>query len=466
MRAALLGCLLLLAGAAIAADTAPLGLARITLLGRQGCAKRGLLDVQKCGQGDSLSLWAGSADAWSTWLIQAAPKPLVAPALLQPPLAVGRDSAVGRCPANKLTGHIGCDKKSVWMGGGSRWVLEQGRVTGRCTRTYLGAAKPVAGAVCGPPQLAVYTADNPAALTGCFPGHATVVTADGSTKAMAELRSGDRVQAVDWAGRLTFEEIYYWQHVEPSTVASYATIAVVDASGSQRSLQLSTTHYLPTGQDPSGACAALAAASTAGTAGSLLPSWSVAALHLSWSEHHMMSLPPAVHPGMVSWTLGRNGTAQPACILSVERSVEAGAFSPIVRARGIVVAGVVASPFTRWNPVWGRGLLPASADPLVPALADAALTPVYWTYQLLGPQLAWRINNHRCLALGPGLVANAVVWGPVALLALAAAAAVLAARSRPGSAKARPPLLRRLTQAPRPWRPCQGGRRGSLVIAS
>lgn len=38
---------------------------------------------------------------------------------------IGRDSAVGRCPANKLTGHIGCDNKSVNMGSGSRWVLER-----------------------------------------------------------------------------------------------------------------------------------------------------------------------------------------------------------------------------------------------------------------------------------------------------------------------------------------------------
>lgn len=79
--------------------------------------------------------------------------------------------------------------------------------------------------------------------------------------------------------------------------------------------------------------------------------------------------------------------------------------------------------------MWGRGLLPTFADPLVPALAHAALTPVHWAYKLMGPQLAWRINNHRLLALGPGLVANAVVWGPVLLLV--AAAAALAAGGRP-----------------------------------
>lgn len=53
--------------------------------------------------------------------------------------------------------------------------------------------------------------------------------------------------------------------------------------------------------------------------------------HLRWSEDHVMALPPAVHPGMVAWAPGRNGTTQPACVVSVETRLEAGAYSPVVR---------------------------------------------------------------------------------------------------------------------------------------
>lgn len=75
-------------------------------------------------------------------------------------------------------------------------------------------------------------------------------------------------------------QIYYWQHIEPSAVVSYATLAVVDASGASRTLQLSMTHYLPASHDPSGACSALAAADAAGAsaADAALPAWSTAAL--------------------------------------------------------------------------------------------------------------------------------------------------------------------------------------------
>jgi hypothetical protein len=47
-----------------------------------------------------------------------------------------------------------------------------------------------------------------------------------------------------------------------------------------------------------------------------------------------MTLPPDMHPGMVAWTLGANGTAAtPACMLGVEKRHEGGAFSPFVRVR-------------------------------------------------------------------------------------------------------------------------------------
>jgi hypothetical protein len=41
----------------------------------------------------------------------------------------------------------------------------------------------------------------------CFPGHATVQTADGRRLAMRDLRTGDRVLAVGWDGKPRYQEV-------------------------------------------------------------------------------------------------------------------------------------------------------------------------------------------------------------------------------------------------------------------
>lgn len=260
---------------------------------------------------------------------------------------------------------------------------------------------------------------------------------------MLDLRTGDRVLAVGWDGKLAFKEIYFWQHVDFSKVGTYATVRLLSAAGGRRhQLQLSSSHFMPAGHDRSGACSALAAAessssssgsaSCSGSSGSagagaeVQAAWACAAQKLQWQRDHSMMLPPQLAPGLVAWVTGPNGTATPACILSVEFRREQGAFSPVVRARGIVVDGVVASPFTRMNPVWGRRYLPPAADPVIPAIADTLHLPVYWLYKLAGPQLAWRVNNLPIFAGGNAAVANAVVWGHASLAAATAAAAVAA----------------------------------------
>ncbi|KAL4428184.1 hypothetical protein ABPG75_002273 [Micractinium tetrahymenae] len=108
------------------------------------------------------------------------------------PAAVGQSNPVqGRatCPAASLvTGNLGCDNKNIFLGSGSRFVLEKvtpginlyrirmqarlpalqaGRTTGGCTRTYLGAARATGspGKDCGDPKISVYSASDPSALT-------------------------------------------------------------------------------------------------------------------------------------------------------------------------------------------------------------------------------------------------------------------------------------------------------------
>ena len=77
-------------------------------------------------------------------------------------------------------------------------------------------------------------------------------------------------------------------------------------------------------------------------------------------------------------------------------------------------------------------MLPAAAEPHVPAFVEMCLLPVWWAYKLAGPQRAWRLNNHPLFADGPTgtyIIGNLVVWGQLAAL-LAVATAVVAARRR------------------------------------
>lgn len=257
---------------------------------------------------------------------------------------------------------------------------------------------------------------------------------------MTELRHGDRVLAVGWDGQLAYEEVYFFSHRDPAMMAPYKTLTMLEAFGYNKrtlQLQLSATHYLPVSEDASGACAALASAAASGPAEPAVhSSWSLAAQKLSWAKDHAMMMPFQMGPGMVAWVAGPNGSASPACILSIQDSLEKGAFTPFVRARGLVVDGVVASPHSRWGAVVGRLHLPEAAAPHVPAVMEWALLPVYGAYKVLGPAQAWRINTHPLFGewdLGTHVVGNLVIWGQLALLLALAATAVLAARRELGS---------------------------------
>mmetsp|Transcript_5301 Transcript_5301/g.15830 ORF Transcript_5301/g.15830 Transcript_5301/m.15830 type:complete len:516 (+) Transcript_5301:70-1617(+) len=72
----------------------------------------------------------------------------------------------------------------------------------------------------------------------CFPADATVEMADGSTKVMRELETGDRVRV---SGDL-FSEVFMFTHRHPEAVSS-----MVRLEFSSTVLELSRTHYLPIG---------------------------------------------------------------------------------------------------------------------------------------------------------------------------------------------------------------------------
>lgn len=75
----------------------------------------------------------------------------------------------------------------------------------------------------------------------CFPAHATVLTSDGSKRTMTELRLGDRVLAVDAAGRPTFSEVLLWLDRRSGSREHYL---LLDTEGSEEPLYITPDHVL------------------------------------------------------------------------------------------------------------------------------------------------------------------------------------------------------------------------------
>ena len=74
--------------------------------------------------------------------------------------------------------------------------------------------------------------------------------------------------------------MWYWSRRDPVLPNGlFYTVTALDASGQERRLQLSTTHYMPVSRDESGACAAMAAAASAGSVPSeqQMGAWATAA---------------------------------------------------------------------------------------------------------------------------------------------------------------------------------------------
>ncbi|KAL4428533.1 hypothetical protein ABPG75_002622 [Micractinium tetrahymenae] len=201
-----------------------------------------------------------------------------------------------------------------------------------------------------------------------------------------------------------------------------------NASAMARTLKLSPFHFMAASRVASPACAVLAAGAAGGNGADagLQAAWTAAAQELDWAREHVMRLPTDLAPGMVAWLAGpEGGAATPACNTSVNGTWEAGAFSPFVRARGLVVDGVVASPHVRGGYIWGRLWLPKSADPLA-----------------LGPRLTWRINRHPLFGawdMGNILLGNLAGWGELAAVVVTAVVLVRALLRRRSSKLASEP---------------------------
>lgn len=181
----------------------------------------------------------------------------------------------------------------------------------------------------------------------CFPGDATVRTADGATKPMHDLRIGDRVEVVRADGSLGFEDIYLFTHKDGASTAPYVTLTL----DSGRSLTLSPRHFLPT---------------AAGTAG--------------W-RGHVLKAAEEVRIGDSVWYRGDDGAMASARVAGATTGMRAGLYNPLTLGGTLVVDGVAASAHSDW-------FLDGIASPDTQgAVYQALFAPVRLIYAVIGP--AW-----------------------------------------------------------------------------
>ncbi|KAL4428530.1 hypothetical protein ABPG75_002619 [Micractinium tetrahymenae] len=458
----------------------PAGRKWIKLVGRGACrGSSGWLGPDVCGtpRGDALMLKMIAGGPWTTWRMKpvspadyelgnGAALTLQVEGRTLPLPKCGSGLNAPACPSF-LGAASGCANAALSMaptnGSLSQFALEKVNGTtdqyyirtharGSCAKRYLGAVYKANVRGCGGAQLGLHTRGEVNVHTRwqiiavsslppcqvCFPSSATVETQDRGRVAMPDLRPGDRVLSVGYDGRLSYQEVYMFSRFDPSALGAYKVVTAVGAGPAvqARTLKLSPFHYMAASREVSPACAALAAGAIGGNGADagLQAAWTAAAQELDWAREHVMRLPTDLAPGMVAWLAGpEGGAAAPACITSVNGTWEAGAFSPFVRARGLVVDGVVASPHVRGGYIWGRLWLPKSADLLVPAVLERLFAPYYWLYKALGPQLTWRINRHPLFGawdMGNIVLGNLAVWGQLAVVVAMAAALARALRRR------------------------------------
>ena len=234
------------------------------------------------------------------------------------------------------------------------------------------------------------------ASPGCFPADATVTTESGATKAMTEVRLGDRLLTARPDGTLGYEEVYLNAHRDAQTAAAYVVLDL--ASG--RTLRLTPRHFIPVATDPAA----------------------------SWSQSVTKGA-DEVQAGDYVWSRTDDGSMALDRVVTAATRVAVGAFNPLTMNGTIVVDGVVASAHSDW---FLDGLVPAQAQARV---YQAVLAPVRLAYRALGPARMtaiteeWGVVDAVREATVPGGRAAGLGWTALAL-ALVAGGGFLALRRR------------------------------------
>lgn len=183
------------------------------------------------------------------------------------------------------------------------------------------------------------------AAASCFPGDATVTLPGGTTKPMALLEVGDKVQVLKADGSISFEDVYFFDHQVGGGAHEFVRLALAGGAA----LELTGGHFVPVGSS-------LAAAT--------------------------MKRARDVVPGDLLLTLARGGAASAEEVASVTRVTKAGLFAPVTASGTVVVDGVVASAYSDWvlDPLFDA----FGAAQKLPAAMHIVHAPLRLAYSLLG----------------------------------------------------------------------------------
>ncbi|XP_064290895.1 indian hedgehog protein [Passer domesticus] len=148
---------------------------------------------------------------------------------------------------------------------------------------------------------------------GCFPGRALATLEDGAQTPLWALRPGQRVLAMDGAGRPTYSDFLAFLDKEPRALT---TFHVIETQEPPRRLVLTPTHLLFVAENASAPAARF--------------------------RPIFASL---VQPGHFVLVAAGGGSLQPAEVVRVWDRRDVGAYAPLTRHGTLVVDGVVASCF-------------------------------------------------------------------------------------------------------------------------
>lgn len=152
----------------------------------------------------------------------------------------------------------------------------------------------------------------PASDGGCFPSNALVQTPDGQ-KQMHELRVGEKVLALDSAGALIFDDIYFFGHAQPNTLAAFVRLDIGEVS-----LELTGKHFIQV----------------------------CTKVPCHWDDRQTIYA-EEVQVGQQVWLI-EDTKAEVCFVKSIQIVPRLGLYNPYTLSGNIVVNGVVASAHSSW----------------------------------------------------------------------------------------------------------------------
>ncbi|KXZ45742.1 hypothetical protein GPECTOR_51g728 [Gonium pectorale] len=205
----------------------------------------------------------------------------------------------------------------------------------------------------------------------CFPSSATVEVLGRGTVRMSELQYGDLVRSRDRStSAVVHRPVFLFGHREAAGARPYVHIT---AAG--RTLAASAGHFVPV-------CVARCT------------TWELKEGAAVMENRRAKN----VRVGDVVAVMAPGSAAEPETVTDVEVLTDWGAYNPYIRGADLFVDGLLASPHSDWllDPV-----APGWMVPLLPAIYEALLAPVYGLYCAVGPATAeWLAHGLRLAELG------------------------------------------------------------------